>query len=79
MWQTTTRWLESLNTPTLPAERICALLELCGDPGQGQWFEPRMMIELFESEEQAAQALDKYLADWARRKLAQERQQPLQG
>jgi hypothetical protein len=50
----------------------CVLLELCGDPGQGQWFEPRTMTGLYQSTERAAQALDKELADWAGQKLAKE-------
>lgn len=37
------------------------------------------MTGLFESGEQAAQALDKNRADWAGQKLAAERQQPLHG
>ena len=55
------------------------LLELCGEPGQGQWFHPRTMTGQYQSTEQAAQALDKELADWAGQKTAKERQRALQG
>lgn len=55
------------------------LLELCGDPGQGQWPEPRTMTGMYQSTERAARALDNELADWAGRKLAGERQRALQG
>jgi hypothetical protein len=57
----------------------CVLVELCGDPGQRQWFEPRTMTVLYNSTERAAQALDRQLADWAGRKLAKERQRAQQG
>jgi len=44
---------------------ICNLLELCGE--NGDWFEPRTMTGLHRSAEFAEQALDRYLAEWARR------------